>query len=103
MSRRQRLSKALNQATRGGRHKRLDVEEWLKRPRASCTREEAYVLIRQYHYEVHVGRWKRNLLVRILWALVLIVTFPLRLLWNAMRKNRLPARGEEGEQDGGAS
>ena len=97
MSRRQRLSKSLNQATRGGRHKRLDVTEWLKRPLASCTREEAYALIRQYHYEIEVGRWKRNPLVRIVWALVLIVTFPFRLLVRAMRKSRQPAEGDENE------
>ena len=55
---------------------------------------EHYALLRQFYYEVERNRWKRNPLVRIVWALVLIVSFPLRLLWRWIR-SRQPKGKEE--------
>lgn len=84
MSRRNRAHQ-LNELTKGSRTERLDIQAWLKRPKALCTREEAYALLREYEYGVARNRWKRNILVRPFIALWLIVSAVVRVPWKKWR------------------
>lgn len=87
MSRRNR-AKQLRELTRGSRAQRLDIQTWLKRPKALATREEVYALLREYEYGVSRTRWKRNILIRPFIALFLILTAIVRIPWKKWRKHR---------------
>ena len=102
MSRRRSLARRLKQETKGGRHKKLDMVEWLSRPKAFVSREEAYVLIRQYHHDVERKRFLRNPFLFVPYALFLILWTPVRytargILWLLDRKEKEWERKEKDE------
>ena len=95
MSRRNR-AKQLRELTKGSREERLDIQSWLKRPKALATREEVYALLREYEYGVARTRWKRNILIRPFIALFLILTAVVRIPWKKWRQHREDKGKEEG-------
>lgn len=78
MSRRSSLARRLRAETKAGRHKQLDVVEWLKRPNSSMTREEGYVLVRQLYHDMERRRFLRNPFLFVPYALFLILWAPFR-------------------------
>lgn len=77
---RRSLARRLNRETKAKRQEPLDIEKWLLKPDQKVTREEAYALLRQWHFEVFRQHQRRQLLTtRIARAVWLIVTTPIRL------------------------
>jgi hypothetical protein len=91
---RRNLARRLKVETKGGRHRRLDINEWLGQPNSFCSRGEAYALLRQWHYEIERKRFLQNPFKVIPWALYMIVTAPFRWLWKKVIKPWMEKRGE---------
>lgn len=89
------MAHRLKKDSKGKREKPLNVDEWLKRPHANMTREEGWVLLRQWHYEIERSRILRNPFLFVPWAIGLILSLPFKLIARGARA--ILKRGEEEE------
>lgn len=86
---RRSLARKLNRETKAGRYKTMNVESWLLKPNQLVTREEAYALLRQWHFEVYrdvMGR--RSIVDKVFHAIWLIMTAPLRAALRRVMRRR---------------